>query len=68
MNEIRGSVATSNALKNLDAINLDVLRSRATQVRGALREAGVERERGDVVGVAAEVQRLGFAIERVQRR
>jgi hypothetical protein len=77
------SVATLKALEKVGAINLDVLLSRASEVQGALKEAGVELEPGDicykftmhigphfgdVVGVAAEVQRLGFAIERVQQR
>jgi ABC-type tungstate transport system permease subunit len=84
MNEISDrSVATLKALEKVGAINLDVLLSRAAEVQGALKEAGVELEPGDicyrftmhigprfgdVVGVAAEVQRLGFAIERVQQR
>lgn len=77
------SVATLKALEKVGAINLDVLLSRAQEVQGALKEAGVELEPGDicykftmhigphfgdVVSVAAEVQRLGFAIERVQQR
>ncbi len=77
------SVATLKALEEIGAINLDVLLSRASEVQGALKKAGVELEPGDicykftmhigphfgdVVGVAAEVQRLGFAIERVQQR
>jgi hypothetical protein len=77
------SVATLKALEKIGAINLDVLLSRANEVQGALKEAGVELEPGDicyqftmhigphfgdVVSVAAEVQRLGFAIERVQQR
>jgi hypothetical protein len=77
------SVATLKALEQVGAINLDVLLSRANEVQGALKEAGVELEPGDicykftmhigphfgdVVSVAAEVQRLGFAIERVQQR
>ena len=77
------SIATLKALEKVGAIDLDVLLSRATEVQGALKEAGVELEPGDicykftvhigphfgdVVSVAAEVQRLGFAIERVQQR
>ena len=77
------SVATLKALEQVGAINLDVLLSRASEVQSALKEAGVELEPGDicykftmhigphfgdVVSVAAEVQRLGFAIERVQQR
>jgi hypothetical protein len=77
------SVATLKALEKVGAINLDVLLSRASEVQEALKEAGVDLEPGDicykftmhigphfgdVVGVAAEVQRLGFAIERVQQR
>ncbi|MCW2847880.1 MAG: hypothetical protein JWR90_1854 [Marmoricola sp.] len=77
------SVATLKALEKVGAINLDVLLSQAQEVQGALKEAGVELEPGDicykftmhigphfgdVVQVAAEVQQLGFAIERVQQR
>jgi ABC-type tungstate transport system permease subunit len=77
------SVATLKALEKVGAINLDVLLTRANEVQSALKDAGVELEPGDicykftmhigphfgdVVGVAAEVQRLGFAIERVQQR
>jgi ABC-type tungstate transport system permease subunit len=77
------SVATLKALEKVGAINLDVLLTRADEVQSALQDAGVELEPGDicykftmhigphfgdVVGVAAEVQRLGFAIERVQQR
>lgn len=77
------SVATLQALEKVGAINLDVLLSKAGEVQDALEAAGVEIEPGeicyrftmhigphfgDVVGVAAEVQRLGFAIERVQQR
>jgi len=77
------SVATLKALEKVGAINLEVLLSRASEVQTALKDAGVELEPGDicykftmhigphfgdVVGVAAEVQRLGFAIERVQQR
>ncbi len=77
------SIATLKALEKVGAIDLDVLLSKATEVQGALKEAGIELEPGDicykftvhigphfgdVVSVAAEVQRLGFAIERVQQR
>jgi hypothetical protein len=77
------SVETLKALDKIGAINLDVLVSRAAEVQGVLKEVGVELEPGeicyrftmhigphfgDVVSVAAEVERLGFAIERVQQR
>jgi hypothetical protein len=77
------SVATLKALEKVGAINLDVLLSQAKEVQGALKEVGVDLEPGnicykftmhigphfgDVVSVAAEVQELGFAIERVQQR
>ena len=77
------SVATLKALEKVGAINLDVLLSHAKEVQGALEEVGVDLEPGnicykftmhigphfgDVVSVAAEVQELGFAIERVQQR
>ena len=83
MNEIRHrSVATVQALEAVGAIDHDVLLSRAAEVQGALQKLG-ELEHGDlnyrltmhtgphagdIVVVAAEVQRLGFAIERVQQR
>jgi hypothetical protein len=77
------SVATLKALEKVGAINLDVLLSQAKEVQGALQEVGVDLEPGnicykftmhigphfgDVVSVAAEVQELGFVIERVQQR
>jgi len=77
------SVETLRALDKVGAINLDVLISKAAEVQSALKEAGVDLEPGeicyrftmhigphfgDVVSVAAEVERLGFAIERVQQR
>jgi hypothetical protein len=83
MNETKGrSVTTLSALENVGAVNLDMLLSRAAELQGALRrtgelEPGVNRYQltvhvgshaSDVVSVAAEVQRLGFAIERVQQR
>ena len=76
------SIATLKALEEVGAINLEVLLSKAAEVQGALRTAGIELEPGDicykftmhigphfgdVVGVAAEVQRLGFAIERAKK-
>ena len=77
------SVETLRALEKVGAINLDVLISKAAEVQSALKQAGVDLEPGeicyrftmhigphfgDVVSVAAEVERLGFAIERVQQR
>jgi hypothetical protein len=77
------SVEALKALDKLGAINLDVLIGRAAEVQSVLDEAGVELEPGnicyrftmhigphfgDVINVAAEVERLGFAIERVQER
>lgn len=77
------SVETLKALDKIGAINLDVLISRAAEVQAVLQEVGVELEPGeicyrftmhigphfgDVVSVAAEVEQLGFAIERVQQR
>ncbi|MGH8961435.1 MAG: hypothetical protein ACRDWT_09535 [Jatrophihabitantaceae bacterium] len=77
------SVETLKALEKVGAINLDVLISRAEEVRGALKDVGVILEPGeicyrftmhigpqlgDIVSVAAEVEQLGFAIERVQQR
>jgi hypothetical protein len=77
------SVETLRALDKVGAINLDVLISKAADVQAVLKEVGVELEPGeicyrftmhigprfgDVVSVAAEVERLGFAIERVQQR
>jgi len=77
------SVETLRALDKVGAINLDVLISKAAEVHAVLKEVGVELEPGeicyrftmhigphfgDVVSVAAEVERLGFAIERVQQR
>jgi hypothetical protein len=77
------SVETLRALDKVGAINLDVLISKAAEVQAVLKEVGVELEPGeicyrftmhigphfgDVVSVAAEVERLGFAIERVQQR
>jgi hypothetical protein len=58
------SVATARALETVGAIDLDVLLRRAHEVRSITTHAHL----GDVVSVAAEVQRLGFAIERVQQR
>jgi hypothetical protein len=58
------AVATKKARELVGAVNLDILLSRATEVRSARRCS----RSGDVVGVAAEVQRLGLAIERVQQR
>ena len=77
------SVETLRALDKVGAINLDVLISKAAEVQAVLKEVGVELEPGeicyrftmhigphfgDVVSIAAEVERLGFAIERVQQR
>ena len=73
------SAATLTALEKVGAINHDLLLSRAAEVQASLRrvERAIESDAighrsmihfGDVVGVAAEVQRLGFATERVQQR
>ena len=62
MSESRGHSTTR--LRTLDSIDLDALVRRANEVHATLAAPHL----GDVVGVAAEVQRLGFAIERVQQR
>jgi hypothetical protein len=58
------SIATLKALEKVGSIDLDVLLSRADEVRSVTTHPHF----GDVVSVAAEVQRLGFATERVQQR
>ena len=62
MSQSRGRSTT--VLGTLDSIDLDALVRRATEVHATW----ASPHHGDVVGVAAEVQRLGFAIERVQQR
>lgn len=62
MSESRGRSTT--VLGTLDSIDLDALVRRAGEVHATFAPGHL----GDVVGVAAEVQRLGFAIERVQQR
>ncbi len=57
------SVATLKAQELVGSIDLDALVRRASEFR-----IDAHPHFGDVVGVAAEVQRLGFAIERVQQR
>ena len=62
MSENRGGSTT--VLRRLDSIDLEALVRRATEVHATLASPHL----GDVVAVAAEVKRLGFAIERVQQR
>jgi hypothetical protein len=57
------SVATLRAQELVGSIDLDALVRRAPEFT-----IDVHPHFGDVAGVAAEVQRLGFAIERVQQR
>ena len=73
------TTAAVTALEKVGAINHDLLLSRAAEVRAALRRTGDELGSGDIdrrstirfgdlVGVAAEVQSLGFVLQRVQQR
>lgn len=62
MSPSRGRSTTAS--RTLDSTDLEALVRWAGEVHATL----VPPPRGDVVGVAAEVQRLGLAIERVQQR
>lgn len=73
------TTATATALERVGAINHDLLLSRAAEVQAALRRTGDELGSddihrrstiriGDLIGVAAEVHRLGFVLQRVQQR
>ena len=64
MSDRRGASAVLDRLDTVGTVELAALVRRATEVHATFAPA----HRGDVVGVAAEVQRLGFAIERVQQR
>lgn len=57
------SLATLKAQKLLGTIDLGALLSRASEFT-----LDVHPHFGDVAGVAAQVQALGFGIERVQQR
>lgn len=73
------SVEVLRALDKVGAINLDVLLGRAEEVQSVLAERGITLEPGDIcykftmhigprlvdlVSVAAEVERLGFSLQR----